>query len=240
MDVQRPLHCGTTGLAAAGSGSLEENISELIRVLVVEDHHIVRQGIVALLGTVGGIEVVGEAVDGIEAIEQFAKHEPDVTLLDLRMPRMRGVEVIRNIRAKRSKARFVVLTISDSDEDISGALRAGASAYLLKGVTASALVETIQAVYAGRLQIPPDVAQRFSERKSTKELTPRELNVLEEIVRGKSNEEIAAELKISMGTVRTHISGILDKLGATSRTQAAVTGILRGIVPIDTLKETRT
>ena len=227
-------------LEAVGSNGLEGTISQLIRVLVVEDHHIVRRGVVALLGAVDGIEVVGEAVDGFEAIEQFVKHEPDVTLLDLRIPRMRGVEVIRNIRARNTKARFVVLTISDCDEDIYCALHAGASAYLLKGVTASALVETIQAVNAGKVLIPPDVAQRISEWKSTKELTARELNVLEEIVRGKSNEEIAAELKISMGTVKTHISGILDKFGATSRTQAAVTGILRGLVAIDTLKETRT
>lgn len=217
----------------------EDKISELIRVLVVEDHHIVRRGIVALLDTVGEIQVVGEALDGIDAIEQFAKHEPDVTLLDLRMPRMRGVEVMRIIRAERSNARFVVLTVSDCDEDIYQALLAGANAYLLKETTASVLAETIRAVYAGQLQISQGVADKFNLRRGMAELTPREVSVLEEIVRGRSNVEIANMLNISAGTVKTHIRGILDKLGAASRTQAAVTGILRGIVPIETLREAK-
>lgn len=227
-------------LEAVGRSGLEDRISEPIRVLVVEDHHMVRRGVVALLGAIDGIEVVGEASDGTEAIEQFARHEPDVTLLDLRMTPMRGVEVIRRIRAERSGARFIVLTISDCDEDIYLALCAGARAYLLKGVTASTLVETIHAVHAGHLHIPPDIAQIFSERESNKELTPREMNVLEQIVRGKTNEDIAANLNVPMGTVKTNVHGILAKLGASSRTQAAVEGIRRGIIPLETLKEART
>src|ERR1019366_10107968 len=137
---------------------------ESIRVLVVEDHHVVRQGLVALLNVVDGLEVVGEAADGVEAIAQFRKHQPAITLIDLRLPRLSGVEVIERIRMETPQARFIVLTTYDGDEDIYRALKAGARAYLLKGMTSEDLVQTIRAVHAGRSCIPPAIAERLAER----------------------------------------------------------------------------
>ncbi len=208
-----------------------------IRVLVVEDHHVVRQGLVALLNVVDGLEVVGEAADGVEAIAQFRKHKPDVTLMDLRLPRMGGVDVIQRIRVETPQARFVVLTTYDGDEDIYKALKAGARAYLLKGMTTDELVATIRAVHAGKSHIPPAIAEKLAERMGTEDLTIRELDVLEQIVQGKSNKEIGTELDISEATVKTHINSLLSKLGVTDRTQAATAAIRRGIVPYESLRK---
>jgi DNA-binding NarL/FixJ family response regulator len=212
---------------------------ETIRVLVVEDHHVVRQGLVALLNVVDGIEVVGEAADGVEAIAQFRKCQPNVTLIDLRMPRLSGVEVIQRIRMETPAARFIVLTTYDGDEDIFRALQAGARAYLLKGMTTDDLVDTIRTVHAGRSHIPPAIAQRLAERVGTEELTPREFDVLEQIVGGCSNKEIATALDISEATVKTHINSLLGKLGVTDRTQAATAAIQRGIVTLESLRKPR-
>ena len=212
---------------------------ETIRVLVVEDHPIVRQGLVALLNVVDGLEVVGEAADGAEAIAQFRKHKPDITLTDLRLPRMSGVDVIQRIRMETPTARFIVLTTYDGDEDIYRALQAGAKAYLLKGMTTEELIATIRTVHAGRSHIPPAIAQKLAERMGTEELTPREFDVLEQIVHGKANKEIATELEISEATVKTHINSMLGKLGVTDRTQAATAAIQRGIIPLESLKRTR-
>ena len=153
---------------------------ESIRVLVVEDHHVVRQGLVALLNVVDGLEVVGEAADGVEAIAQFRKHQPAITLIDLRLPRLSGVEVIERIRMETPQARFIVLTTYDGDEDIYRALQAGAKAYLLKGMTSEELIETIRMVHVGKSYIPPEIAQKLTERMGTEELTPREFDVLEQ------------------------------------------------------------
>jgi DNA-binding NarL/FixJ family response regulator len=208
-----------------------------IRVLVVEDHHVVRQGLVALLNVVDGLEVVGEAADGIEAIAQFRKHKPDVTLMDLRLPRMGGVDVIQRIRVETPQARFIVLTTYDGDEDIYKALKAGARAYMLKGMTTDELVATIRTVHAGKSHIPPAIAEKLAERMGTEDLTIRELDVLEQIVQGKSNKEIGTELDISEATVKTHINSLLSKLGVTDRTQAATAAIRRGIVPYESLRK---
>jgi DNA-binding NarL/FixJ family response regulator len=208
-----------------------------IRILVVEDHHVVRQGLVALLNVMDGLEVVGEAADGVEAIAQFRKHKPDVTLMDLRLPRMGGVDVIQRIRVETPHARFVVLTTYDGDEDIYKALKAGARAYLLKGMTTDELVATIRTVHAGKSHIPPAIAERLAERMGTEDLTIRELDVLEQIVQGKSNKEIGTELDISEATVKTHINSLLSKLGVTDRTQAATAAIRRGIVPYESLRK---
>ncbi len=210
---------------------------DAIRVLVVEDHNVVRQGLVALLGLVEGIRVVGEASDGAEAIAQFRKHQPDVTLVDLRLPKIGGVEVIQRVREETPQARFVVLTTYDGDEDIYRALKSGAKAYLLKGMTTDELITTIREVHAGRSHIPPAIAERLAERMGTVDLTPREAEVLEQIVSGKSNKEIAAELEISEATVKTHINTLLSKLGVTDRTQAATAAIRRGIVPFESLRK---
>jgi len=210
---------------------------ETIRVLVVEDHNVVRQGLVALLNLVEGIQVVGEAADGAEAIAQFRKHHPDVTLIDLRLPRMGGVEVIQRVRGETPQARFVVLTTYDGDEDIYRALKGGAKAYLLKGMTTDELIATIREVHAGKSHIPPAIAERLAERVGTEDLTPRESEVLEQIVSGKSNKEIASALDISEATVKTHINTLLSKLGVTDRTQAATAAIRRGIVPFESLRK---
>ncbi len=211
--------------------------TQSIRVLVVEDHNVVRQGLVALLKAVDGLEVVGEATDGVEAIAQFREHRPAITLIDLRLPRMSGVEVIERLRMEEPKARFIVLTTYDGDEDIYRALKAGAKAYLLKGMTTEELVAAIRAVHEGKSHIPPAIAERLAERVGTEDLTQRELDVLEQIVNGKSNKEIGTELDISEATVKTHINSLLSKLGVSDRTQAATAAIRRGIVPFESLRK---
>lgn len=208
-----------------------------IRILVVEDHNVVRQGIVALLKTVEGLEVVGEAADGIEAIAQFYAHRPAITLIDLRMPRMNGVDVIRRIHLDTPQARFIVLTTYDGDEDIYRALKAGARAYLLKGMTLDDLVTTIREVHAGKLRIPPPIAEKLARRMGAESLTPREADVLSQIVSGKSNKQIAAVLHVEESTVKTHVNNLLAKLGVTDRTQAATAAIDRGIVPLESLRK---
>jgi DNA-binding NarL/FixJ family response regulator len=210
--------------------------AETINVLVVEDHHVVRQGLVSLLNVVEGMHVIGEAADGVEAIAQFRRHLPDITLIDLRLPRMSGVDAIQRIRMESPQARFIVLTTYDGDEDIYRALKAGAKAYLLKGMTTDELITAIRAVHAGKSHIPQAIAEKLAERMGIEELTPREMDVLEQIVAGKSNKEIADELGVTEATVKTHINSLLGKLGVTDRTQAATAAIRRGIVPLESLK----
>jgi DNA-binding NarL/FixJ family response regulator len=207
-----------------------------IRVLIVEDHNVVRQGLVALLNVVDGLDVVGEAADGQQAIARIREHRPDVTLIDLRLPKLSGVDVIERIRMETPHARFIVLTTYDGDEDIYRALKAGARAYLLKGMTSEELIATIRTVHEGKSYIPPAVAERLAERMGAQELTPREFDVLELIVHGKSNREIAAGLSVSEATVKTHINSLLGKLGVTDRTQAATAAIQRGMVPLESLR----
>ena len=212
-------------------------MTDTIKILIVDDHHIVRQGLVALLRTVPGFDVVAEAADGEQAVELHRKHRPDVTLMDLRLPKLNGVEAIARIREGAPAARIIVLTTFDGDEDIYRALQAGARAYLLKGMTTEELISTIRAVHEGRSHIPPAIAQRLAERMGTEELTSREFDVLEQIVHGKSNKEIATELEISEATVKTHINSLLGKLGVSDRTQAATAAIQRGIVPLESLRK---
>lgn len=208
-------------------------MSTPIRIMVVDDHHIVRQGLVALLKTTQEVQVVAEAADGQQAVEMYRKHRPDVTLMDLRLPNMNGVEAITKIRQESPAARVIVLTTFDGDEDIYRALQAGARGYLLKGTDTDALMDAIRAVHAGRSRIPPFVAERLAERMGGPALTARELDVLKCIVRGRSNKEIASDLCISEATVKTHINSILGKLGVGDRTQAATTALQRGIVHFD-------
>jgi DNA-binding NarL/FixJ family response regulator len=198
--------------------------------MVVEDHHIVRQGLVALLETIPDMTVVAEAADGKQAIGLFRQHRPDVTLMDLRLPAMSGVEAVEQIRREFPLARIIVLTTFDGDEDIYRALQAGARAYLLKGMFGDELMDAIRAVHSGKSRIPAIVAERLAERMGGPSLTGRELEVLELIVLGNSNKEIGGELAISEATVKTHINSILDKLGVTDRTQAVRTALQRGIV----------
>jgi two-component system NarL family response regulator len=203
---------------------------ERIRILVVDDHHVVRQGLVALLNIIPDIEVVGEASDGLQAIDLHKTLQPDITLMDLQLPNLGGVDAILKIRVNEPTAKFIVLTTFDGDEDIFRSLQAGAKAYLLKGMTVDELVSTIQAVHSGRTLISPAIAEKLAERMSTQALTNRELKVLERIVAGRANKEIASDLLISEATVKSHINSLLGKLGVSDRTHAATVALQRGIV----------
>ena len=205
-------------------------MAEKIRIMLVEDHQVVRQGLVALLSTMDDLEIVGSVGDGLEAIEIFRKIKPDVTLIDLQLPKLGGADTIRRIRTEFPQARFIVLTTFDGDEDIYRALQAGARAYLLKGMPLEELLTTIHAVHSGKLHIPSSVAEKLAERLSGQELTARELSVLERIVAGRANKEISADLSISEATVKTHINSMLGKLGVADRTHAATVAIQRGLV----------
>jgi DNA-binding NarL/FixJ family response regulator len=198
--------------------------------MVVDDHHVVRQGLVALLNVMPEIEIVGEASDGLQAVELHRHLHPDITLMDLQLPNLGGVAAITRIRAETPSARFIVLTTFDGDEDIFRSLQAGAKAYLLKGMTINDLLNTIRLVHSGKSSIPPEIAEKLSERMSTQDLTPRELAVLERIVAGRANKEIAADLAISEATVKTHVNNLLGKLGVSDRTNAATVAIQRGLV----------
>ena len=204
-----------------------------IKILVVDDHAIVRKGLVALLNTVEGLRVVAEASDGEEAILAHRAHKPDVTLMDLRLPKMSGADAIARIRREQPAARIIVLTTFDGDEDIYRALQAGAKGYLLKGMDAAELTEAIRAVYAGKSKIPAIVAEKLAGRMGGPALTGRELEVLKRIVAGRSNKEIGSDLHISEATVKTHINSILSKLGVSDRTQAATSALQRGIVYLE-------
>ncbi len=201
-----------------------------IRVFVVEDHAVVRQGLIALLSSSPEIDVVGFARDGKEAAERYPSLSPDVTLMDLQMPVMRGVEAIAEIRRAAPSARFIVLTTFDGDEDIYRAMQAGAKAYLLKGMDVEELVQAIRAVHAGHGRIPSTIAEKLARRVGSENLTSRELEVLERIVAGRANKEIAGDLHISEATVKSHVNSLLGKLGASDRTHAAVLALQRGIV----------
>src|SRR5437667_4083526 len=201
-----------------------------IKIMVIDDQAVVRQGFVALINTVSDMVVVAEGTNGQQALELYRLHRPDVTLMDLRMPQLGGVEAITAIRREFSDARLIVLTTYDGDEDIYRSLQAGAKGYLLKDVFFEELETAIRTVHAGARRIPAAIAERLAERMAGSDLTSREMKVLELIVRGQSNKEIGASLRISEATVKSHINNILSKLGVTDRTQAATTALQRGLV----------
>ncbi len=205
-------------------------MSEAIRVLIAEDHAVVRQAFTALLSGASDIEIVGTVSNGAEAVEAFAKLHPDVTLMDLQMPVMGGVEAITRIRAASPAARVIVLTTFDGDEDIYRAMQAGAKAYMLKGMELDELLSAIRAVHVGRARIPAEIAEKLAQRVGSQELTGRELAVLQRIVAGRANKEIASDLNISEATVKSHVNSLLGKLGVDDRTHAAVVALQRGIV----------
>lgn len=201
-----------------------------IRIMVIDDQAVVRQGFVSLIKTVPEMEIVAEGSNGREAVELFRHHRPDITLMDLRMPELSGVEAITQIRHEFPAARIIVLTTYDGDEDIYRSVQAGAQGYLLKDMFFEELEAAIRKVHAGARLIPGSVAERLAARMSSSELTGRELEVLRQIVDGKSNKEIGKALTISEATVKSHINNILSKLGVSDRTQAATTALQRGIV----------
>lgn len=201
-----------------------------IRIMVIDDQAVVRQGFVALINTVPDMEVIAEGINGQQAIDLYDQHTPDVTLIDLRMPVVGGVEAISAIRRDYPDARLIVLTTYDGDEDIYRSLQAGAKGYLLKDVFFEELETAIRSVHAGSRHIPAAIAIRLAERMASSDLTGREMEVLELIARGQSNKEIGVSLTISEATVKSHINNILSKLGVTDRTQAVTTALQRGLV----------
>lgn len=203
------------------------------RVLVVDDHALLRTGVANIINQEAELEVVAEAANGVEAVAAFERHRPDVTLMDLRMPEMEGVEAVRRIRAIDPQARVVVLTTYDADEDIARALQAGAKAYILKDIAAAALVTCIRDVLAGKTYLAPSAAAKLAERVTQVQLTPRELAALRLLADGHSNKEIGTALTISERTVKTHLGHLFEKLGVTSRTEAVRVATRRGLVRFD-------
>ena len=209
------------------------NPAAAIRILIADDHPIVRQGLAALIGRQPGMTVVAEAGNGREAVDLFRLHQPDVTLVDLRMPKLDGVEAIALIRAEVPTARLILLTTFDGDEEIYQGLRVGAMAYLLKDAAPDELLEAIRAVHQGQKRIPPEVAVKLANRMNSRSLTARDREVLRLVVAGQMNREIGESLNISEGTVRAHMHNILSKLEVSDRTQAATLAIKRGLVRLE-------
>ncbi len=201
-----------------------------IRVMIVDDHPLMRVGIAAIIDASGDMAVVAQCSTGEEAVRLDAEHTPDLTLMDLRLPAMSGVEAIRAIRAQRPQARFVVLTTYEGDEDIYQALEAGARGYLIKGMPHEALIDALRKVHAGRRFLPPPVTQALAARQPSSELSPREREVLALLVAGRSNRQIAAALGIREATVKSHVSVILMRLNVADRTQAVLAALRRGLV----------
>jgi two-component system, NarL family, response regulator len=202
-----------------------------IRVLLAEDHEVVRDGLAAIIDYQADMTVVGHACNGEEAVERFAELQPDITLMDLRMPGMGGAPAIEAIRKKFDDARIIVLTTYDGDENIYRALKAGARGYLLKDSGKDDLLSAIRAVHEGRSYVPPEIATRLVTRtQAGAPLTTREIEVLQLMAEGKSNKEIGAALFISEGTVKTHVNSIHEKLSVSDRTEAVIVALKRGII----------
>jgi DNA-binding NarL/FixJ family response regulator len=203
-----------------------------IRILTVDDHQLLREGIAAVLDGQPDMVLIGQADTGREAIERFRDLRPDVTLMDLRMPDMNGLEAITAIRSEFPNARIIVLTTYAGDVQAASALKAGAAGYLLKNLVRRELLETIRAVHAGKRRVPPEIATEIAEHVADDTLTEREIDVLRRVAAGKSNKRIAAELDISEGTVKTHMKSILPKLDASDRTHAVTIALKRGILDL--------
>ncbi|HXI73187.1 MAG TPA: response regulator transcription factor [Verrucomicrobiae bacterium] len=206
--------------------------SDKIRVLVADDHYIVRIGLVTLVNAELDMEVVAEADDGVQAIELFGRHHPDLVLLDMNMPIKNGVQTTRELLAKTPSARVIIITAFDGDEQIHRALQAGARGYVFKNTSGDKLISALRAVMAGQRWIPTEVANRLATRESFVELSPREVQVLNELAKGLANKEIADSLNITEHTVKDHIKNIMAKLRAADRTEAVTTAIQRGIIQL--------
>jgi DNA-binding NarL/FixJ family response regulator len=204
-----------------------------IRILIAEDHPIVREGLAAILGFQPDMTVVAQAENGLMAIELARQHRPDIALVDLRMPVMSGIEAIAAISRELPSCRMVVLTTYAGDQQIARALEAGAHAYLLKSMSREELLDAIRAVHAGERRIPPSVAKRLAEHFANPGLTQRELEVLHLLATGKSNRAIAAALFITEATVKGHLNNVFEKLGVRDRTRAVTTALRRGIVSLE-------
>jgi len=201
-----------------------------IRILIADDHFVVRMGLTALVNTEPDMEIVAEATDGAQAVELFGKFNPDLVLMDLRMPVKDGISATLEILSKCAKARVLMLTTYDGDDDIHRALQAGAQGYVLKNSTGDKLIPALRAVAAGQQWIPKEVANQLSSRKRFEELTPREVQVLNLLAKGLANKEIASILNITEYTTKDHLKNILGKLQVADRTEAVTAAIQRGII----------
>jgi len=204
----------------------------LIRILTVDDHPLLRKGIAALVNAEPDMKLVAEASNGQEAIETFRVHRPDVTLMDIQMPSVDGLEAIGRIQREFPDARIIVLTTYTGDAQVLRALKTGARGYVLKGHVHRELLETIRAVHAGQKRIPPEIATELAEHAADDELTSREIDVLRLIAAGNSNKLIADQLSIGEATVKSHVTNILSKLGANDRAHAVTIGLKRGIIEL--------
>jgi two-component system NarL family response regulator len=207
--------------------------SSQIRIMIVEDHFVVREGLKAIINTQKDMVTVAEAGNGRQAVEAFEQHQPDVTLMDVRIPGLNGIAAISGIVAKFPRARVIVLSTYGGDENIFRAFQAGARAYFLKDIKGQDLVDAIRAVHAGQRVIPPEIASQLADRVPLTALSPREMEILALIAKGKSNKEIGAALAISEGTVRVHASNLLSKLRCSGRAQAVSEAIRRGIIEVE-------
>jgi DNA-binding NarL/FixJ family response regulator len=205
----------------------------LIRVLTVDDHPVLRKGLAALVNAEPDLKLVAEASNGKEAIEAFRFHKPDVTLMDIQMPKVDGIEAISAIRSEFPDARIIVLTTYSGDAQVVRALKAGARAYVLKGHVVDELLDTIRAVHSGKKRIPPEVAAELADHATDDSLTEREIDVLRLIAAGNSNKQIADHLTISEATVKSHVGNILSKLSANDRAHAVTIGLKRGIFELN-------
>jgi DNA-binding NarL/FixJ family response regulator len=205
-------------------------VPDMIRILAVDDHPLLRKGIAALINGEPDMKLVAEAVDGDEAVEKFRLHRPDVTLMDLQMPGVNGIEALSRIVGEFPDARVIVLTTYKGDAQVMRALRAGARAYLLKANVHLEILEVIRAVHAGRKRIPPEIASELAEHATEDELSAREIDVLRLIAAGNSNKQIADRLNIGEATAKFHVANILSKLSADDRAHAVAIGLKRGII----------
>jgi DNA-binding NarL/FixJ family response regulator len=208
------------------------NCSDPIRILIADDHPLLREGIDSLVGKQSDMTVVAEASTGREAIELFRMHQPDVTLMDMRMPDLSGVDAMTEILRDSREAKFIVLSTYGGDVQILRALKAGARAYLLKGFLRKELLDTIRKVYAGRKRIPPEIAAQIADHAGESNLTEREMDVLQSIAAGNPNKLVADKLRITEDTVKAHVKSILSKLSANDRTHAVTIALKRGIIDL--------
>jgi two-component system NarL family response regulator len=207
--------------------------SEKISILIVDDHALFRTGVATVINKQPDMAVVAQASDGAAGLRLFGEHLPDVTLVDVRIPAMDGVELVEHLRQEFPAAKLIFLTTYDTDDDIDRGLRAGAKGFLLKDATSRELVDAIRAVHQGKTVVAPTVATKLAERVTQAQLTAREMSVLRLVVNGKANKEIAAELFISEGTVKIHLTHMFEKIGVASRTEAIAFSIKRGLVRLE-------
>ena len=206
--------------------------TQQIRILSVEDHPVFRQGLATIIETEPDMVLVGQAANGVEAIAEFRRHRPDITLMALRLPGANGTDILIAIRGEFPHARIIMLSTSDSDGEIQRALRCGASGYVLKSMSQDKLLGVIRSVHAGKRQVPAEVAALLAAHLGDEDLSPRELQVLQLICDGCKNKQIADQLAISESTVNFHIKNIVEKLGANDRTHAVTIAVRRGLLPL--------